>query len=97
MINDVPVQVIGVMPEGFRLPTDFTDDAAEPTQLWRPLRLGHDATQSQSRLLTRGATLAPGQTAASATEELRAITDAADRAGRVSRADAVHRVCRAAR
>ena len=38
MINDVPVEVIGVMPEGFRLPTDFTDDAAEPTQLWRPMR-----------------------------------------------------------
>ena len=38
MINDVPVEVIGVMPEGFRLPTDFNDDAAEPTQLWRPIR-----------------------------------------------------------
>ena len=38
MINDVPVQVIGVMPEGFRLPTDFNDDAAEPTQLWRPMQ-----------------------------------------------------------
>src|SRR5688572_11341310 len=43
MINDVPVEVIGVMPEGFRLPTDFTDDAAEPTQLWRPQRF--DMTQ----------------------------------------------------
>ena len=37
MINDVPVQVIGVMPEGFRLPTDFNDEAAEPTQMWRPM------------------------------------------------------------
>ena len=53
MINDVPVEVIGVMPEGFRLPTDFTDDAAEPTQLWRPMRVGHDAAQSQPRLLRR--------------------------------------------
>src|SRR6478752_6988544 len=37
-INDVQVEVIGVMPEGFRLPTDYGDDAAEPTQLWRPIR-----------------------------------------------------------
>jgi hypothetical protein len=37
MINDVPVQVIGVMPEGFRLPTDFNDEAAQPTEMWRPM------------------------------------------------------------
>src|SRR4029453_11413007 len=43
MLNDVPVEVIGVMPEGFRLPTDFTADAAEPTALWRPLRVGGGA------------------------------------------------------
>jgi putative ABC transport system permease protein len=74
MINDVPVEVIGVMPEGFRLPTDFTDDAAEPTQLWRPI-------QWDMANLIRGnhgffgvATLAPGQTAASATAELHAIS-----------------------
>src|SRR5687767_4705118 len=39
MLNDVPVEVIGIMPNGFRLPTDFTVDAAEPTQLWRPLEI----------------------------------------------------------
>ncbi len=73
MINDVPVEVIGIMPEGFRLPTDFTDDAAEPTQLWRPI-------QWDMSNLTRGshgyfgvARLAPGQSAASATAELHAI------------------------
>jgi putative ABC transport system permease protein len=72
LINDVPVQVIGVMPEGFRLPTDFTDDAAEPTQLWRPM--GWNMAQlSRSHGFHGVATLAPGQTAASATEELRAI------------------------
>jgi putative ABC transport system permease protein len=73
MINDVPVQVIGVMPEGFRLPTDFTDGAAEPTELWRPM--GWDMAQlSRSHGFYGVATLAPSQTAASATEELRAIT-----------------------
>jgi putative ABC transport system permease protein len=73
MINDVPVQVIGVMPEGFRLPTDFTDSAAEPTQLWRPLAI--DMSQlSRNHGYYAVATLAPGHTAASATEELRVIT-----------------------
>jgi putative ABC transport system permease protein len=72
MINDVPVQVIGVMPEGFRLPTDFNDEAAEPTQLWRPMQW--DMTQlSRNHGYYAVATLAPGQTAASATDELRAI------------------------
>lgn len=72
MINDVPVQVIGVMPEGFRLPTDFNDEAAEPTQLWRPMQW--DMTQlSRNHGYYAVATLAPGQTAASATEELRAM------------------------
>jgi MacB-like periplasmic core domain len=55
MINDVPVQVIGVMPEGFRLPTDFNEDAAEPTQLWRPMQW--DMTQlSRNHGLRRGDT-----------------------------------------
>ena len=96
MINDVPVQVIGVMPEGFRLPTDFNDDAAEPTQLWRPM--AWDMTQlSRNHGYYAVATLAPGQTAASATDELRAITHAAHRTGRVSGPDEVLGVRRADR
>jgi predicted permease len=72
MINDVPVQVIGVMPEGFRLPTDFNEDAAEPTQLWRPMRW--DMTQlSRNHGYYAVATLAPGHNAATVTEELKAI------------------------
>jgi predicted permease len=71
-INDVQVEVIGVMPEGFRLPTDFGDEAAEPTQLWRPIRF--DMTQlSRNHGYYAVATLAPGQTAATVTAELRAI------------------------
>jgi len=73
LINDVSVEVIGVMPEGFRLPTDFNDDAAEPTQLWRPQ--AWDLTQlSRNHGYFAVATLAPGQTAATATDELRAMT-----------------------
>ena len=73
VINDVPVQVIGVMPEGFRLPTDFNDDAAEPTQLWRPMAWNM-AQLSRNHGFFAAATLAPGQTAATATEELRAMS-----------------------
>lgn len=72
MLNDVPVEVIGVMPEGFRLPTDFTADAAEPTALWRPLRLG--AVNRAARTFHAAAVLAPGQSPETATAELQAIT-----------------------
>ena len=74
MLNDVPVEVIGVMPEGFRLPTDFTQDAAEPTQLWRPLRLGPGNLNRTDHTFYAAAVLAPGQTPETATAELQAIT-----------------------
>jgi predicted permease len=68
------VEVIGVMPEGFRLPTDFTQDAAEPTALWRPLRVGPGNLNRAVHNFYSAAVLAPGQTPATATAELRAIT-----------------------
>jgi len=73
MINDVPVEVIGVMPEGFRLPTDFTDDAVEPTQLWRPQQMDEADLQCGSHGLFAAGMLAPGQAAATASAELKAI------------------------
>jgi predicted permease len=74
MLNDVPVEVVGVMPEGFRLPTDFTADAAEPTALWRPLRVGPSNLTRAAHTFYAAGVLAPGQTAETATAELRAIT-----------------------
>ena len=74
MLNNVPVEVIGVMPNGFRLPTDFTIEAGEPTQLWRPLQVDETNLDRGSHGLYAAAVLAPGQSAASATDELRAIT-----------------------
>lgn len=74
MLNDVPVEVVGVMPEGFRLPTDFTVDAAEPTQLWRPLQIDATNLNRGSHSYYAAAALAPGQTPATATAELQAIT-----------------------
>ena len=73
MLNDVPVEVIGVMPEGFRLPTDFNVDAAEPTQLWRPLQVDSTNLNRGNHGFYAAAVLAPGQSAASATAELQAI------------------------
>jgi putative ABC transport system permease protein len=73
MLNDVPVEVIGVMPEGFRLPTDFNVEAAEPTQLWRPLQIDSTNLNRGNHGFYAAAVLAAGQSAASATDELRAI------------------------
>lgn len=74
MIADLSTQVIGVMPEGFRLPTDFTSDAAEPTQMWMTLRMDETDLSRGSHGLFAAGVLAPGQTAATASEELKAIT-----------------------
>jgi predicted permease len=74
LLDDVSVEIIGVMPAGFRLPTDFTVDAAEPTQLWRPFQMDMANLQRGSHGYYAAAILASGQTAASATEELRAMT-----------------------
>lgn len=74
MLNDVPVEVIGVMPPGFRLPTDFTQDATEPTALWRPLWVGPGNLNRANHAFFAAAVLAPGQTPETATAELQAIT-----------------------
>lgn len=74
LLNDAPVEIIGVMPDGFRLPTDFTEDAAEPSELWRPIQFDMSQLERGSHGYYGAAVLAPGQTAATATEELRALT-----------------------
>jgi len=74
MLDEVPYEVVGVMPEGFRLPTDFTEDVAEPTELWRPIRFDMTSLERGSHNYYAAALLAPGQTAATATDELRTLT-----------------------
>jgi predicted permease len=86
MLNDVAVEVVGVMPEGFRLPTDFTADAAEPTALWRPLRVGPGNLTRAAHTFYAAAVLAPGQTPASATAELHSITSRLTEQGAYDRA-----------
>jgi putative ABC transport system permease protein len=75
LLNDVSLEVVGVMAEGFRLPTDFSEDADEPTALWRPLQLD-EREASRSHGYYGAAVLAPGQTAATASNELATLTAA---------------------
>ncbi len=74
-------EVIGVMPPGFRLPTDFREDFAEPTELWTPLVLDSDPTDRGNHGLYAAAMLAPGASADQANAELNAITTAFTREG----------------
>ncbi|MBP7570815.1 MAG: ABC transporter permease [Acidobacteria bacterium] len=72
-LDGVPHTVVGVMPPDFQLPTDYGEDAAEPTSLWAPLAIDVQEIERGSHGLYAAALLAPGATAASATSELRAL------------------------
>ncbi len=80
------VVVIGVMPEGFRLPTDFREDFAEPSELWTPLVLDPDPENRGNHGLYAAATLAPGASVGQANGELKSITTALTREGKYSEA-----------
>jgi len=80
-LDDRPVEIIGVMPEGFRLPTDFTEDASDPTQIWRALQLDEANAQRGSHGYYGAAVLAPGATVAAASAELDALTATMTRQG----------------
>ncbi len=80
------VEVIGVMPAGFRLPTDFREDFAEPSELWTPLVLDPDPDNRGNHGLYAAAMLAPGASAEQANAELKAITTAMTREGLYSEA-----------
>jgi putative ABC transport system permease protein len=66
-------EVVGIMPRGFRLPTDYGEDASEPTELWVPLYLD-PSSQRGNHGLYAAAELSPGTTAAEATAQLDALT-----------------------
>ncbi len=74
-LDGVPHEVVGVMPAGFALPTDFTEDAAEPTQIYVPRAPDTDELMQFGNHGDYGAArLALGASPARATEELRAAT-----------------------
>ncbi|MEZ5317475.1 MAG: ABC transporter permease [Vicinamibacterales bacterium] len=69
-VDGASARVIGVMPKGFRLPTDFGVDAAEPTELWQPVSITPANAQRGSHYLYAAARLRPGSTAAQADEDV---------------------------
>jgi predicted permease len=73
LLDGVPRVVVGVMPPRFRLPTDFGEDAADPTELWVPFFVPDDPQQRGSHSYYAAAELAPGVTAAQANAELRSL------------------------
>jgi putative ABC transport system permease protein len=74
LVNGRSFEVVGVMPPGFVLPTDF--GSAEPTQLWVPLQMDPASTDHGSHGLYAAARLKPGATVRQAADELRGIARA---------------------
>ena len=71
-VNGITREVVGVMPPGFQLPTDYVEDAEEPTRLWLPLRL--DPAVRGSHSYHAAGRLKPGVSPAAANAELLALT-----------------------
>jgi putative ABC transport system permease protein len=74
-LDGVRRTIVGIMPHGFQLPTDFGEDAAEPTRLWVPLFIDPASTDRGSHGYYGAAVLAEGATPAQASAELRTIAD----------------------
>jgi predicted permease len=83
-LDGVPHQVVGVMPPRFALPTDFTEHAAEPTQVYVPRAPEADelVELDDGHGDYGAAVLAPGASVARATEELRSATQQLTAEGR---------------
>ncbi|MEP6993473.1 MAG: ABC transporter permease [Acidobacteriota bacterium] len=80
-LDGVARHVVGVMPRGFALPTDFTEDAAEPTQAFVPLQTDPAELSHGNHGYYGAAKLAAGATAQRATAELKTVTANATRQG----------------
>jgi predicted permease len=70
-LDGVAHRIVGVMPRGFALPTDFTVDATEPTQIWVPVRFDMKELSHGNHGYYGAAALRRGATAARATAELK--------------------------
>jgi putative ABC transport system permease protein len=72
-IDGRPARILGVMPRGFQLPTDYGEDAALPSQLWTPMYFDPAHTERGSHNYYAAARLAPGATARQASDDLAAL------------------------
>ena len=75
-VNGRPAAIIGVMPRGFQLPTDFVDDAAEPSEMWVPMYFDPAHTDRGSHGFYAAGRLTPGVTAKQASDDLASIASA---------------------
>ncbi|MEX2270433.1 MAG: ABC transporter permease [Vicinamibacterales bacterium] len=71
-VDGVARHIAGVMPAGFQLPTDYVEEAEEPTRLWLPLRL--DPSTRSSHSYYAAGRLKPGVTPGAANAELLSLT-----------------------
>ncbi|HET7696816.1 MAG TPA: ABC transporter permease [Vicinamibacterales bacterium] len=70
-INGAPYQVVGIMPAGFVLPTDFQNPA--PSTLWLPVQWNGSSTDHGSHSFYAAARLKPGVTVAQARDDLHGL------------------------
>jgi predicted permease len=70
-INGAPYQVVGVMPAGFVLPTDFQNPV--PSTLWLPIQWNAASTDHGSHGYYAAARLKPGVTVAQARDDLHGL------------------------
>jgi putative ABC transport system permease protein len=70
-INGAPYQVVGIMPAGFALPTDFQNPA--PGALWLPVQWDATSTEHGNHGFYAAARLKPGVTVAQARDDLHII------------------------
>ena len=73
-INGAPHQVVGIMPAGFVLPTDFQNPT--PSMLWTCARWNRASTDHGSHGYYAAARLKPGVTVAQARDDLHALAQA---------------------
>jgi putative ABC transport system permease protein len=81
LLDGSPHTIVGVMPPGFRLPTDFGVDATEPTAVWTPYTLDTSPGNRGNHGLYAAAELVPGATARQASAELQTVTATFTREG----------------
>jgi predicted permease len=72
-LDGVPRRVVGVMPRGFALPTDFTVDAAEPKQIYVPVQIDFARAENGNHNYYAAARLRRGATVVEANAEIAAV------------------------
>ena len=82
-LNGQPYQIVGIMPRGFCLPTDYA--AADKSQVWVPLQIDPKTADHGSHGYYGVARLRSGATAEQATADLQSITQALTREGQYPR------------